>query len=425
MSKRLRVLFLTQYFPPETGAPQARLFEMARHLVQRGFEVEVLTALPNYPQGRIYEGYRGKLFMVECQEGMRVVRAPIFPSRSASLLPRMANYLSFVVSSLLAGLLLARRPDVIICESPPLFLGLSARALKVVQRCRLIFNVSDLWPETAVRMGQHDRRLFIWLARRLEWLCYRGSDAATAQSPGIVQGIRQRRPRGVVELIPNGCDCQLFHPDRRCHEFRRRYNLTDHVVVGYAGLLGLAQGLGAVIEVAERFRADDRVRFLIAGDGAEREKIERQVAERGLSNVIFTGWLARSEMPGTIASFDMALIPLRYFIPGALPSKVYEAMASGVPIVLAAEGDARQVIQRSGAGRVVDYHDTGAIAAAVDELAGDAGQRRRLGQRGRQYVLQHHQRHDIAARLGDLIEAVTGRGNAADGGRATSLRRAA
>lgn len=410
MSRPIRVLFLTQYFPPETGAPPVRLFEMARWLVKRGIEVEVLTALPNYPQGRVYDAYRGKLWVTEEQDGIRVIHAPIYPSRSARFLPRMTNYFSFVFSSVIFGLLLARRPDVILCESPPLFLGLSALFLKTVYWCRLIFNVSDLWPETAIRMGMYTSRPIVWIATRLELLCYRGSDAATGQSLGIVRGILAKHPKGMVELIPNGCDCDLFQPNKRDDDLRRRHGLQDKVVVGYAGLVGLAQGVGVLIDVAERFRNDDRVRFLVAGDGPEREQIEQELKTRGLPNVIFTGWLAKSAMPGMVALFDMAFIPLRYFIPGALPSKIYEAMASQVPIILAAQGDPKELLERARAGIPVDYDDLDDIEAAIRRLADNAGERERLGRNGRDYVLAHHQRHIIAERLAGVIETVvTGR----------------
>jgi glycosyltransferase involved in cell wall biosynthesis len=403
MSRPIRVLILTQYFPPETGAPQTRLFELGQWLVQQGFQIDVLTALPNYPQGRVYDGYRGKLYSVEQDAGMRVVHAPIFPSRSPRLISRMLSYFSFVFSSIVFGLFLARRPNVVICESPPLFLGLSALVLKTWFRCKLIFNVSDLFPESAVRMGMHDRKSFVWLAKRLEELCYRGSDAQTGQSPGIVRGIRASHRRGRIELIPNGCDCELFHPKHRNAELFERFANDDNVVVGYAGLIGLAQGVRVLLEVAERFLDDERVVFVIAGEGAEREQLEEDLAARHLPNVVFTGWLPKCDMPETVASFDISFIPLRYFIPGALPSKVYESMASQVPIVLAAEGDAKELIERADAGIVAKY-DADDISTAIRRLADDPHERLRLGENGRRYVLEHHQRHTIAHKLGNLIE---------------------
>ena len=402
----IRVLFLTQYFPPETGAPPARLYETARCLAERGFEVEVLTAIPNYPCGEVYPEYKGKLWATEEKDGLRILRAPIYPTKSPALLPRLTNYFSFVLSSMLFGLLLPRRPHVIVTESPPLFLGLAGIFLKLTRRSRLVFNVSDLWPESAVRMGLHDSKPLVWLAGKLEKLCYHSSSAMTGQSLGIVRGVKEKHPRGMVELVPNGCDCRMFQPSQRDGEFRRRHGLEGKVVVGYAGLIGLAQGTSLLVDLAEHFRNDQRIHFVIAGDGPERERLERSLQEKGLTNVLYAGLLKREQMPGIVAAFDIALVPLRYQIPGALPSKVYEAMASQVPIVLAATGDPRDLVETAQAGIVVDYGCTDTIIGAIEKLVGDPSLRRRLGTNGRQYVLRHHQRHQIAEKMGQVLQAV-------------------
>ncbi|WP_417736889.1 glycosyltransferase family 4 protein [Rosistilla oblonga] len=409
MAKPTRVLILTQYFPPETGAPQARLFEMAKRLVARGYDVEVLTAMPNYPQGKIYNGYRGKWHVVEEIEGMRVIHSPIFPSRSARLVPRLASYFSFVVSSILWGLCLVRRPDVLICESPPLFLGLSAIFLKTVFRCPLIFNVSDLWPESAVRMGLHNKKFLVTLAVWLERFCYRSAAAVTCQSHGIVRGVRSKSQGKRVELLPNGCDCERFKPAHRSATLREKYGVEDKLVVGYAGLLGVAQGIGAIVEVAERLRFDSRIQFLIVGDGPEREYIEKELQLRRLPNVKFTGWLGRDEMPAMVASFDIGFVPLKYYIPGALPSKIYETMASETPVLLASQGgDPEELLCRANAGVSVDYDAPDEVAGAIARLADSAEERMRLGRNGRRYVLTHHQREIISERLAVLIDDVTG-----------------
>jgi glycosyltransferase involved in cell wall biosynthesis len=377
-------------------------------LSEAGVDVEVLTALPNYPQGRVQDGFRSRLYVTRHTDAGRVVHLPLWPSRSLQLVPRMASYLSFVLSSLLLGPLLVRRPDVLICESPPLFLGLSAIVLKLLFRCRLIFNVSDLWPESAVRMGLHARPSLVNAAKRLEQLCYRMSDAVTGQSHGIVSGVRSVHPQARVELIPNGCDCQMFQPARRDPDLRARHDLHDKVVVGYAGLIGRAQGVDLVVELAEAFRHDKRVAFMLAGDGPDREVLEQELASRRLPNVVFTGWLPKDAMPAVVASFDVAWIPLRYFIPGALPSKIYEAMASQVPVLLSAAGDPRELLERAEAGIVADYGDIERTVAAIRKLADQPELRKRLGANGSRYVLAHHQRHQIARRLLNLVNSLTG-----------------
>ena len=408
----VRVLFLTQYYPPETGAPQVRISEMARSLADQGYEVEVLTALPSYPVGRVYDGYRRKPWVVEHRHGIRIVRTPIYPTRSISLVPRLLNYMSFVTSSLLVGAPQVRRPDVVICESPPLFLGISAIALAKAYRARLIFNVSDLWPDSVVQMGLGNQNWMVSLARKFELACYRASAAKTGQSPTIVRELRARDPRPVA-LIPNGCDCERFSPEAADHTLRSSYGLTDCFVVGYAGLLGAAQGVGVILDVAERTAGDDRLRYVIVGDGPERGVIEEEIARRRLANVHLAGHRPSENMPGIIASFDAAFIPLRYSIPGALPSKVYEAMASEVPVVLAADGDPRELLEKAGAGIVVDYERIETIVDAVQRLAGDPELSAQFGRNGRDYVVRYHQRKRIAARLGEVIDAVASDDDAA------------
>jgi glycosyltransferase involved in cell wall biosynthesis len=405
LGKRRRLLLLTQYFPPETGAPQARLFELASHLAAIGWDVRVLTALPSYPTGRIFDGYRDRLIVREEVAGVGVIRTPIYPTRSTRALPRMANYLSFVVSSSLCGLAGRDRPDVLLCESPPLFLGITALLISRRFRIPLIFNVSDLWPDSAVDLGMFrgDSKA-VQLARRLEQACYQGAWAVSGQSPGIVRKLLERHPRHRAVLVPNGCDCTTFRPGLKDPEFIARHNLEGQFVIGYAGLLGVAQGVDAVLDVAELLIDDDRLRFVIVGDGPERVALERALIQRSLPNVILAGHLERARMPGVVGAFDVAFVPLRRKIEGALPSKIYEAMATSVPVLLAAHGDSRTVIKRSEAGLIVEY-EPAAIAAAVQRLVNDPILARRLGDNGRRYVLEHHDRPAIAAVVDTLLRA--------------------
>ena len=404
----MKVLFLTQYYPPESGAPQARISEMAQRLRARGVDVQVLTALPSYPKGRVFDDYRRRPWVRERREGIRVVRTPIYPTKSAGLARRLSNYFSFVASSAALAPLLVERPDVVVTESPPLFLGLTGLYLKTLFRCRHVLNVSDLWPESAVRMGMNLPGWGIRAAEALERLLYQQSDAKTGQSAGIVRGILAKDPGGDVTLIPNGCDCERFQPARRDLEFLARHGLSGKTVVGYAGLMGLAQGMRLMLEVADARRDRDDLRFVLAGDGPEREALEAEAQARGLANLVFTGLLPRDAMPGVVASFDVALIPLRYSIPGALPSKIYEAMASRVPIVLPATGDPAELLERAGAGPVVDYDDPAQVTEAVRRLADDPAERERLGQRGREFAERHHDREGIADRFLEVLERTVG-----------------
>lgn len=391
----LNICILTQYFPPETGAPQARLGEMALHLAVKGHKVTILTAMPNYPQGIVHDAYRGKWIMQDEWQGLRVIRSFIYPSKSAKLLPRLMNYFSFVFSSAIAGLIHLKRTDVIVVESPPLFLGISGALLKIATRGKMVFNVSDLWPETAVALGLYTRDSgFVRMAAALEKQLYAISDALTGQSHGIVAGIQAIAPHKPVTLVPNGCDTSVFRPDVANETYFVRHGIpAEKTIIGYAGLIGLAQGIGVILDAARAAAARTDLHFVIVGDGPEKESLEKDAAD--LTNVTFTGLVQKTDMPSIVAAFDMTIIPLKTHIPGALPSKMYEAMASAVPIILPAEGDPKTLLEKAQCGVAVSY-DGHAIADACIALADDAAERQRLGQNGRAYVLAHHERKVIA-----------------------------
>lgn len=400
----VQVLVLTQYFPPETGAPQARLFELSTRLARLGLSVEVLTALPSYPKGRVFDGYRRKLVVREQFDGLSVIRTPVYPSKSVRVAPRLLSYFSFMFSSLFFGAFLVRKPRVIVVESPPLFLGVSALILKWVFRAKLIFNVSDLWPESAIFMGvikerSLSARLSLWLERFL----YSAADVCTGQSVGIIKGITRACPSVPVELVPNGCDTSVFCPEKRDSSFREKYSLGESIVVGYAGLLGMAQGVGVILNVANSLRDLPNVRFVILGDGPEKEDIVREANRLNLANLKFCGHVERSAMAGIVASFDVALIPLRHSIPGALPSKIYEAMAVGAPVVFAGDGDGAELIETAGAGIVVPYADTDKIAEALRNICMNDELRRNYGTSGRQFVMENRDRASIAERFATLV----------------------
>ncbi|MBX3637658.1 MAG: glycosyltransferase family 4 protein [Rubrivivax sp.] len=400
----LRLLILTQYFPPEVGAPQARLSEQALRLRDLGVDVEVLTAMPSYPTGRIFDGWRGRWFAREQWRGLPVLRCAVYPTQSPRTLPRLLNYFSFVVSSAIVGVFLARRCDVVLVESPPLFLGLAGVLVAASKRARMVLNVSDLWPETAVALGVYDRRsLAVRLAVWLEKVLYRASSVVTGQSDGIVRGVLDKHPGAQVVLVPGGVDCTTFAPARRDRARLSPLGCDGKFVVGYAGLIGVAQGIGLLLDVARRLAHRDDIVFVIAGDGPQRNELE----QRAGPNVVFAGLWPKAEMPALVASFDLALIPLVATIPGALPSKMYEAMASEVPIVLAADGDPRELLERAGCGLAVPYGDADAVTAAVLHLCDDAPLARSLGRAGRAYVLEHHRREATAERLHAALQLAT------------------
>ncbi len=399
----MKIVLLSQYYPPEIGAPQGRLSGLAAAFQREGHTVTVLTAMPNYPSGRIHAGYGG-LLRREVRDGVQIIRTFVYPTQRADFLHRLSSYFSFVVSSAILGAFCLERPDYLIVESPPLFLGLAGIWLSWVKRCPMIFNVADLWPETAVRIGVLRRGgLAHWISERLEWFCYRRAKLVSGQTRAIVTDITERFHWCRTYHLSNGVDSRTFHPDRRTAAARATLGPADTCVAFYAGLHGLAQGLDRVLEAAALL-ADTPIRFVLMGDGPTKATLMNQARTLGLKNVTFMDPRPTSEVPPLLAAADIVLVPLVTHIPGATPSKLYEAMASGRPVLIVADGEPAAIVRDSQAGLVVAPGDTAGLASALRTLSGDPALRSALGANGRRTAEQLFNQAEIDARFVAFLE---------------------
>jgi len=387
-----RFLIHTQYYPPEIGAPQARLSELAQGLSQKGFRVTVLTAMPNYPKGKIFSGYGG-LVKVEYNHSIRIIRSFIVPTQKANLIPRLCNYFSFVFSSLIVGLFMVRKVDFILTESPPLFLGFSGYLLSRFKKAKWIFNVSDLWPESAVRLGIVKNGFFLWLSRKLEAFCYQKACFVTVQSKSILADISKRFPKVQTYHLSNGVDKGKFSKQYYSKSIRKKMGADDETIFLYGGLHGLAQGIEQIIFAAQKI--DVKARFIFVGDGPEKENLTRLAKKLALRNVSFWNSVPKDEMPSLIASADVCVIPLKIYLPGAVPSKIYEAMASSKPILLIAEGEAVSIIKKNKAGIVVSPGDIERIIDSIEILATNKALCEELGSNGKKVVEELYDRQKI------------------------------
>ncbi len=401
----MRFAILTQLYPPEVGAQPTRISHLAERASQRGHAVTVLTAMPNYPTGKIYPGYGG-LLKREQVGAVKIIRTAIFPTQKAGLVPRLANYFSFVFSSAALGTLLLRRPDYLFVQSPPLFLGLSGFWLSRVKRTRLVFNVSDLWPESGVSLGMlREGSLLHRLSARLEAFYYRHAWLITGQSQTILANITERFPGCPTFGLFNGVDTQRFHPGQRTAAARATLGGNDKCVALYVGLHGLAQGLGQVLDAAKQLSAERVCRFVFVGDGPEKQDLQEQARALGLDDVLFLDPRPIEEIPALLAAADVILVPLKSYIPGAVPSKLYEAMASGRALVLSAGGEAADIVKTHRAGLVVEPGDAEALAQAVRTLCESPALREELGANGRQAAERHFDRTVAVDRFLDYLEA--------------------
>lgn len=400
----MNLIVLTQYYPPESGAPQRRLSELARVLAAQGHRVTVLTAMPSYPKGRIFAGYGG-LVRRETIDGVSIIRTFIYPTQKAALVPRLLNYFSFVFSSSIIGAFLLKRADFLLVESPPLFLGISAVWLSWLKRARLIFNVSDLWPDSAVWMGViRKNSLSYRMSAWLESALYRRAWLVTGQTQDIVTDIAARFPEIETSLLTNGVNIAQFGSGKATDDSRKQLTPhSDQCVVLYAGLHGLAQGLHQIIYTADKMRSDPQVQFVLIGDGPEKQRLINMAIELGLDNVDIQQSRPATEIPGLLASADILLVMLSKDIPSAAPSKMYEAMASQKPVVFVGKGIGAEIIRKHDAGLVVEPENINELVQVIQRLCSDRELRSRLGQNGRLAVENDFDREKIAIRFMDRL----------------------
>jgi glycosyltransferase involved in cell wall biosynthesis len=403
-----RILILTQYYPPETGAPQNRLSSLAKHLKSFGKEVSVLTAVPNYPQMEIYDGYKARFYLKEEREGIIVHRGWLYISKSKTVFSRLLNYFSFVFSAFIIGLFKIKRNDVIICESPPLFLGITAVLLKWIKRSKLIFNVSDLWPESAEELGIITNRNLLRITKKLEESIYKRSALITGQTQGIVKDIKDRFPNKNVIWIPNGIELSQFNPELANCGWRNKNGFADSdFIILYGGVLGYAQNLEVILKAAKILENEKSIKFIIVGDGPNKENLLEQKHQLGLGNVFFLPLQLSSQMPEIIKACDAGVIPLRNIklFKGAIPSKIFEYLIFQKPILLGVDGEAKELfITKGKCGLFFTPQEQKELAINIMRLKNDTALLHQLGLNGEKYVRENFNRQNIAEQYNLALE---------------------
>ncbi len=404
----MKLLILTQYYPPEIGAPQNRLHELAVRLKAAGLEVEVLTAMPNYPKMEIFDAYKDGKITEEKIDGIQVYRSGIYVSKSKGIASRLRNYFSFVYSSWKRGKKLGNY-DFLMVESPPLFLGYTAMRLSKKLKAKLIFNVSDLWPESAEKLGIVTNKTMLKFAYNLEAKCYEKSHLITGQTNGIVQDIKTRFPHKKVHWLPNGVDLTYYDPQVvEPNGFRERNGFaTNDLVLFYGGILGHAQGLHLLVHAAEKLKDLPHVKIVLQGAGPEKDDLIALKAQLKTENVYFLEPVAKTGMPGVLKEIDIAVVPLRKLelFEGAIPSKIFESLAMEKPLLLGVDGEARtHFIEKADAGLFFEPENVADLVEKIRFFAENPASIREKGANGRKYVMEHFNRNKIAADFFDLLK---------------------
>jgi len=405
----VRIAYVCHYFVPEPAAPAARVHELGRAWVRAGHAVSVVTTFPNHPLGQIPTAYRGRLWRTEWLDGLRVLRCWLYAVPNRGVGRRGLDHLSFMLTALLFGLPRLGRVDVVIASSPTLFSALAAWCMARLQRAPFVLEVRDLWPEAILDLGLLRPGPGVRLLQALASFLYRQANRVVVVTEAFADRLAQQGvPRAKLAVIPNGADTQLFSPHADGALARAALGLDGRFVVAYIGSHGLSHGLGAVLDAAAQ---QPDVAYLLVGDGADRPRLLAEQARRGLQNVIMRPSVDKAAVPGLYAAADVCLVPLRDvpLFETFVPSKLFEVLAAGRPIVGAVRGEARQILLRSGGGLAVEPEDGAAIAAAVARLRADPALRTSLGASGRAFVEQHYDRDVLARRYLDLLGEVVGR----------------
>lgn len=383
----MHILFLTDNFPPEVNAPASRTHEHARHWVQAGHQVTVITGAPNFPKGKLFPGYRNRLWQSERMDGIRVIRVWTYIARNEGFARRTLDYLSYMVSAFLAALFV-RRIDAIVGTSPQFFTACAAYGVSRIRRRPWIFELRDLWPESIRTVGAMKRERLLDALERVERFLYRKATAIVCVTHAFRRNLVARGiDPGKIHVVTNGVDSARFSPQPKDAALVEALGLRDCFVAGYVGTHGLAHALGTLLDAAGLLAADPAghdVRFLLIGDGAQRAALKREAERRGLTNLRFLDSVPKAQVARYWSLLDVSLIHLRRsdLFKTVIPSKLFECMAMGLPILHGVEGESAEIVDRHEIGLTFPPEDHRALASRILALRDDPSWRQRLAGNG-------------------------------------------
>ncbi|HEY1295168.1 MAG TPA: glycosyltransferase family 4 protein [Chloroflexota bacterium] len=398
----MNITYVCHYFAPEPSAPAARVHEFSRAWVRAGHTVDVLTTFPNHPLGRIPLQYQRKAWSTEILDGIRVLRCWLYAVPNRGIRRRGLDHLSFMFTALLFGLPRIKTTDVVIASSPTLFSALSAWLIARIKRVPFVLEVRDLWPEAIVDLGLMRRDSFtVKVLHCLADFLYGQAARVVVVTESFADRLAcQGVPRDRLAVIPNGADTHFFGQTTNAPTAR-----NGQFVVAYVGSHGMSHGLNIVLDAAQ---IQPEVTFILVGDGADRDRLLAERDRRHLSNVIMRSSVPKHEVPGLYAAADVCLVPLRDIplFETFVPSKLFEVLAAGRPVIGAVRGEARDILTRSGGALLVEPERGDQLADAVTCLRSDPVLAQRLAEHGRAFAQQHYHRDRLASRYLDLLREV-------------------
>jgi len=404
----MHILFLSHYFPPEVNAPASRTYEHCKQWVRDGQEVTVVTCAPNHPRGKVYAGYRNRLFQREERDGIHIVRLWTYVTPNEGFIRRTLGYVSFMLASIVVAPWL-KKADVIVTTSPQFFNGLAGYFVSRLKRTPWVLEIRDLWPESIVAVGALTNRFAIRLLSRIELFAYRKADRIVVVTDAfkryiVAKGIAPRK----IEVITNGVDLTLFRQSDGANAVARELALEGKFVASYFGTHGMAHRLETVLHAAEELRGYDDIVFLLVGDGAERDRLVALRDEMQLTNVVMLGQQPKQRMPDLwdLSAVSLALLKKSELFKTVIPSKIFESLAMETPVILGVEGESAEIIRAAAAGFCIEPENSSELAARVLELYRNPKLVARLGANGRRHVEEHYDRMVLARRYEALFSSM-------------------
>lgn len=375
LQSSMHILFLTDNFPPEGNAPATRTYEHAREWVKLGHKVTIITGAPNFPEGKVFDGYKNNWYSKSDLDGIEVRRVKTYITANEGFIKRILDFISFMLTSFVAGLFV-KKPDVIVGTSPQFFTAVSAWALSAVRFKPFIFELRDIWPASITAVGAMKDSFAIKMLERLEVFLYKRADSIISVTNAFKRELIERGVDGEkIDVVLNGVDLAKYQPvSEKDNELSNKYNLQGKFVAGYIGTHGMAHGLETIVNVAEQLKENDNIRILFAGGGAARKKVIDLVAQKKLSNVVLIDRQPKEMMPKIWSLCDVSLVPLvnNDLFRTVIPSKIFECMGMGIPTIMSVpEGEATEIIKKTGSGLVVDSENDTQIKNALLQLYSD------------------------------------------------------
>ena len=404
----MNILIHTQYFPPETNAPANRWGYFAKYLADQGHKITILTSFPNHPLGRILNGYKNQWRFDEEMDGMKIIRTWTYISASRRFISRLFNYFSFAFSSYMN--MFNKDINLFIASSPPLSVAIVGAIIAKKKKIPLILYLRDIWPEAAVSTGYIKKGFFYHLAEKWEKRCYKQAQKILVNSLAIFEELKNSKgvPSSKLEFIPNGADLEFFKEINNSNKINEEYNIKDKFIVLYTGLLGFAQAPEVMIDAAKILENNKDIVFLIVGGGPLKKDLESKIKDLELDNVVLTGQRPREEMPVFVSRGDICLVPYKNSstFQKNVPSKMFDYMASGKPIIINLEGAASDIIIKAQAGLVVEPENALALAKTIEQLYNNRFLRKKMGNSGKVYVEKHYDKKKISKQLEIILENV-------------------